>query len=184
MARDDGIAEAKSVVTGVSNPVTEALCERLSGRYRKPLISYFLRRIGDKSEAEDLTQEVFVRVIRKTDLSNLENPDGFIFQTAANLLKDRARRARTRDIYRYEVEEMQSRVEEFTPERVMQGKQELSSVLNALGGLTEKTRDMFVLHKLEGLKHREIADLYGVTVSAVEKHCVKALAHLMKHIEK
>lgn len=178
MSREDDIAT--TIVCSALPTDTVALHERLSERYRKPLLSFFLRRVQNATEAEDLTQEVFLRVINKGELNSLKNPDGFIFQIAANLLRDRARRAKTRSSYKYEVEQFQSQAEAFSPERVIQGKQDLQSVLSALGALSEKTRDMFVLHRLENLKYQEIADLYGISVSAVEKHISKALARLMK----
>jgi RNA polymerase sigma-70 factor (ECF subfamily) len=46
--------------------------------------------------------------------------------------------------------------------------------------LDERTRDAFILHRLEGWKHAEIARAYGVSVSSVEKYIIKALAHLMR----
>ena len=42
---------------------------------------------------------------------------------------------------------------------------------------------MFILHRLDGMKHREIAELYGLSVSSVEKHLRKAFAHVMKSVE-
>ena len=71
-----------------------------------------------------------------------------------------------------------SAVEELSPERVLEGRQSLASVLRALDELDERTRDAFILHRLEGMRHAEIADLYGVSVSSIEKYIIKALAHL------
>jgi DNA-directed RNA polymerase specialized sigma24 family protein len=63
---------------------------QLDARFRRPLMSYFLRRLGNRSEAEDLTQQVFVRVLAG-DMAELENPQAYIFTVASNLLKDRGR---------------------------------------------------------------------------------------------
>jgi RNA polymerase sigma factor (sigma-70 family) len=70
--------------------------------------------------------------------------------------------------------------EELSPERVLEGRQSLASVLRALDELDERTRDAFILHRLEGMRHSEIADLYGVSVSSIEKYIIKAIAHLAK----
>lgn len=160
-----------------------AAIDDLSARFRAPLISYFLRRVSSVAEAEDLTHDVFARIIDGDRLKGLKNPDSYVFAVAANLLKDRARRAHTREIYRGELEASNREPEVLTPERVLQGKEKLDVVRAGLAELTEKTRDMFILHRLEGLKHKEIADLYGVSVSAVEKHVVKALAHLARKVK-
>lgn len=167
----------------VARPRRNAALDDLSARFRAPLISYFLRRVSSVSEAEDLTHDVFARIIDGDRLKDLENPDSYVFAVAANLLKDRARRAHTREVYRIELEEAHREAEVLTPERVLQGKEKLDAVRAGLAELTEKTRDMFILHRLEGLSHKEIADLYGVSVSAVEKHVIKALAHLARKVE-
>ena len=51
-------------------------------------------------------------------------------------------------------------------------------VIDALEELDERSRDAFILHRLEGMKHAQIAELYGVSVSSVEKYIIKALALL------
>jgi RNA polymerase sigma-70 factor (ECF subfamily) len=53
----------------------------------------------------------------------------------------------------------------------------------ALRQLPERTRDVFMLRRFEGLKHAEIARLYGISVRAVEKHFAKALAHISVELE-
>jgi len=52
----------------------------------------------------------------------------------------------------------------------------------ALLQLNERTRDVFVLSRLERMKYAEIAEMYGISVSAVEKHMIKALAHLARRV--
>ena len=150
----------------------------LSARYRQPLIAYFQRRVRSREEAEDLTQEVFLRLSRRLDVEQVENPEAFLFRTAVNLLRDRSRRGKTLASHLVEMTHRGSAVEELSPERVLEGRQSLASVLRALDELDERTRDAFILHRLEGMRHAEIADLYGVSVSSIEKYIIKALAHL------
>ncbi len=59
---------------------------------------------------------------------------------------------------------------------------ELKRVMDALGALSEKTRHIFILRRLEQMKCEDIASFYGVSVSAVEQHITKALAHLAKTV--
>jgi RNA polymerase sigma-70 factor (ECF subfamily) len=60
------------------------------------------------------------------------------------------------------------------------GKETLQDVLAALGELSERTRDIFVLYRIEKMKQHEIASLYGLSLSAVEKHVLRAITHLSK----
>jgi RNA polymerase sigma-70 factor (ECF subfamily) len=69
-------------------------------------------------------------------------------------------------------------VEERTPERVLLAKSTLRQIEQALEELGERTRDIFLLSRTERVPHREIAERYGISVSAVEKHVVKAIAHI------
>jgi RNA polymerase sigma-70 factor (ECF subfamily) len=164
----------------------DALLNRLSARYRGPLTSYFLRRVRRRDEAEDLTQEVFLRMVRSLQRADdggggrIDNPEAFLFRTAVNLLRDRARRAKTFAEHLAEAVHRGESVEVRSPERVLQGRQSLRSALAALEELDARTRDVFILHRLEGLKHAEIASLYGVSSSSIEKYMIKALAHLAR----
>jgi RNA polymerase sigma factor (sigma-70 family) len=164
----------------------DALLNRLSARYRGPLTSYFLRRVRRRDEAEDLTQEVFLRMVRSLQRpegdggERIDNPEAFLFRTAVNLLRDRARRAKTFAEHLAEAVHRDESVEVRSPERVLQGRQSLRSALAALEELDARTRDVFILHRLEGLKHAEIASLYGVSSSSIEKYMIKALAHLAR----
>lgn len=157
----------------------DSLQQSLSARYRAPLMAFFNRRTGDYGEAEDLAQEVLVRVLQRNELGGVESPDAYVFKIARNLLNDRARRADVRQKYQAELELREEGAEGLSAERVLQGKEELARALSALAELKEKTRDIFILSRLEGMKYREIADLYGMSVSGVEKHLIQAFAHIM-----
>jgi RNA polymerase sigma factor (sigma-70 family) len=163
----------------------------LDARFRRPLISYFKRRVGDHAEAEDLTQQVFMRLLAAGGLDRVEQAEGYVFTVAANLLKDRGRRASRRSgrdgepinvsIDPYLVAQLsREAVEERSPERVMLGRETLADVLKALDALGERTRDIYILFRLENMKQREIADLLGIGQSTVEKHVVKATLHLAR----
>jgi len=160
----------------------------LDRQYRAPLLSYFRRRLKDSSEADDLTQEVFLRIARRCEPLANDNVEAYIFTIAGNLLRDRGRRAAVRgstvslDDERAWTTSPPALVEVLHPDRVLVGRDDLQRVLQALDELSERTRDVFVLQRLDGLKNREIAVALGISVSAVEKHMVKALVHLSSRL--
>lgn len=160
----------------------EQFLRQLSESYRQPLTAYFQRRVRSRNEAEDLTQEVFLRLVRRLDVEALDNPEAFLFRTAVNLLRDRSRRGKTRRSHLAEVAQQQPGIEELSPERVFDSHQHLSVVLQVLEELDERSRDVFILHRLEGMRHAQIAELYGVSVSSVEKYIIKALALLTQRM--
>ncbi|MGE0666928.1 MAG: RNA polymerase sigma factor [Sphingomonadales bacterium] len=178
MKREPKVDDTPAVV---GEQARQRLVAALAERYQMPFVRYFMRHVGSRAEAEDLTQEVFLRVLRREVVPDVEYVEAFLFRTAVNLLKDRHRAAKVRASHAKDAA-LQKAAEEISPERVLMGKQSLRVVLDALGQLNQTTRDMFLLHRLEKMKYQEIADLYGVSVSAVEKHMMKALAHLAKRI--
>ena len=70
--------------------------------------------------------------------------------------------------------------EDFSPERVLLSEESLADVLRSLEELGELTRKIFILFRLENMKQKDIAALYGIGQSTVEKHVVKAVVHLAK----
>lgn len=158
----------------------------LDSRFRAPLFAYFSRRVKDRCEAEDLTQEVFVRLVRQAKQPRREAIQAYVFVTAANLLKDRARQriSHRTDAHRSLDEVSESSpaalalVEDRDPERVLNGKDTLREFVGALEELSERTRDIFILSRIEHMHQGAIAKLFGISVSAVEKHVMKALSHL------
>ena len=161
----------------------------LQSEYRAPLLAFFLRRVRNRAEAEDLTQEVFLRILRTPGAAE-STSSAFIFTVATNLLRDRARRLQTSGgpLVQLETDNGASAGaklhEEISPERVLLGKEALQRVYKALGKLSPQTRDIFLLFKLEQMKQRQIAEIYGISVSAVEKHIVAALTHVAKEVRR
>ena len=156
-------------------PHADDVANAMSRRFRPALMAFFLRRIRNHSEAEDLTQEVLMRVAERGSTIDAAQPDAYIFQIAANLLRDRGRRQKVRTAYQVGLGANEAaQVEERDPDRVLQARQSLATVLNALRELPMRTRTIFILFRLENMKQREIADMLGISVRTVEQHVVRA----------
>jgi RNA polymerase sigma-70 factor (ECF subfamily) len=151
-----------------------ALFEQYSG-----LLQRFLRRrIDDTEEAADLVQDVYLRLVRTRDLQRIAHPKAFLFQTATNLLRDdrRGKQVRRADHSQHALHRLHA-TETPTPERVLEGRQRLRAFEQALAELSPRCREVFLLARYDGLTHPQIARRLGITVSGVEKHIVKAIAH-------
>lgn len=156
--------------------------EALDRRFRPALMAFFSRRLGSRVDAEDLTQEVFVR-LASGQANQLDHADAYVFQIAANLLRDRGRRLAVRannaDLLR-SVE--QERNASYDGERILLAKENLQHVLQSLNELPTKTRDIFLLSRLERIPHAQLADMYAISVSAIQQHIVKATKHLATRV--
>lgn len=168
----------------VTEGLQSDLRQQLVARFHAALVRFFIRRIHVEANAEDLAQDTLARVLRAHAFNDVQDAGRYIFRVAINVLRDYQRRAEHPGTHVNLEEAIQSEgeewlVEDFSPERVLIGRESLAAVLRALGELDERTRNIFVLFKLENMRQKDIAALYGIGQSTVEKHVMKAMAHLL-----
>lgn len=152
----------------------------LSARYADAVRRYFSRRLAGAPDIEDLTQEVFVRLLRRARLGDIENIEGYLFQIAANLMRERGRhRLRRRlDAQQPFDDDFSETYDDVSPERILLGREAYDLMVRSLQELPERTRTVFILNRFEDLTGVEIARRLGVSVSTVEKDMMRAIAHL------
>jgi RNA polymerase sigma factor (sigma-70 family) len=155
----------------------------LARRLWAPLTRYFSARARRGADVEDLVQEVFLRLARRVGDAPVEAAEGYVFAIANSVLADSYRRAARQlpaapdDL---DGEGPRGLAEDRSPERVLLAREELGAVERALLELPERTRFAFALNRYEELTYQEIARRLGISVSAVEKHMMRALAHLAR----
>ncbi len=150
--------------------------------YVPGLRRYFSKRLP-AADVDDLVQEVFVRIQAHEGDSPIQQLDRYLFTTAASVLSDYLRRRAVRHEGDHQtLEEFHHPVEELTPERVLLDREALQVTVTAIAGLPARTRDVFVLHRFEEMTCAGIAEQLGMSVSAVEKHIMKALRVLYSQL--
>ena len=163
---------------------TDATIASLHPVYGPALTRFSQRRILEHADVDDLVQEVFLRLSRRGDLTDITNIGGYIFQTAANVLKDRLRHRMSRQANDHNfLTDQQIDDTAFSPERVLVGKETLNHLSAALAELPDRTQMIFVLCRLEGMQYAEVAKKLGISVSSVDKHMAKAMDHLMSRLK-
>jgi len=154
----------------------------LAAQMRPALIKYFRRKTGSVTEAEDLAHDVLTSAFTHARWTTPDQAKGYIFRAAINRWRDRHRRLKTRGVTipwdeSAEVAEAQSRANS-SPERVLIVNEELDQVARALEELSVRTRTVLMLIRLEQMKVATVAQVLGISVSAVNKHLSKGMAHL------
>jgi RNA polymerase sigma-70 factor (ECF subfamily) len=155
------------------------MLRELNATLRTSLYRYFARRMRDPGEIEDMIQDVFVRLLKRGGVAEMEHLRGYVFQTASSVLADRLRQRRSR--YADAHDEFDASMhggQETTPEDVLLGRENLARATALVLELPERTRVIFVLRRLEGMRYNDIAARLGISVSAVEKHMQRAIVHL------
>lgn len=151
-------------------------------RLRPKLRAALLSRVGDTQAADDLLQDLFLRIPRiSRNLENAEQAQRYLLRMARNASIDLARGENRR------AELLLDAVELFdrgvpTPEDHALGAEQLRALDQALRELPGKTREMLVLSRIEGLTHGQIAERLGVSRSLVEKRLVQAVLHCRTRI--
>ncbi len=161
------------------DPLLAAYAER-----RANLLRFFGARTGAR-RAEDLVQELYVKLATRPPGEAAENPVALLYRIATNLMLDEARgrrRSEARDTAWREVAHVsfggQDIADEPTAEAVAASRQRLNQLAAAVAGLPPQMQRAFRLHKLEGLSHAETAAAMGLSVKSVEKHVSAAIRNL------
>lgn len=143
------------------------------------LSAYFYRRLKGDDEPADYVQEVFARLARHMPLETIRQPRHYLRRIARNLLFERSRRLKTRAIFNsvplsplIEPSVLPDQEQGLEMEDVM------AAYRRALDDLPARTRDVFVLHRVDELTYKEIGEQLGITIPTVQYHVARALAHL------
>ena len=140
------------------------------------LARYLAKRVGPEF-ANDLVQDVFLRAATSPQLTTLANPRAFLHRIAQNLLVDRARRQRCKIVTVTSAEPVERRCP-AEQEYQLEADELQAALALALGGLPERTRAIFVMHRFDEMAYREIQRVFGISLAGVEYHMMKALAHV------
>lgn len=153
---------------------------------RQNLVRFFTVRTGSAAEAEDIVQDIFVK-IAGLDGAAIENPSAFLYKLGTNVLLDRVR-ARRRGLAREDAyfaiqvgdggSASDPAVASPSPEHAWEFKRRLAEVMRVVNEFPPQRRRVFVMHKVEGLSYGEVAESLGISKSAVEKHMTAALRTL------
>lgn len=153
---------------------------RLARRYRLPLVRYFTRRGLAAEAAEDCAQDVFLRIVQ-AEPGRIDNPEAYLFRVAANVLVDRARREQARPRASDQpLDAADLAAPEHGPARIFEDREALKTLAAVIGELPTRTREIFLLNRLEGLSYTQLAARYLVNVKVIEREMGKALAHVRR----
>jgi RNA polymerase sigma factor (sigma-70 family) len=167
----------------------KALIERLFAAHGGALQAFFRRRIRSKPEARDLTQEVYLRMLRVSDAEVIRNPEGYLYAVASNLVKEHAvlewrwgRGLEVSDVERGDAELARQLAELPAFEEQIDFELRAVRLREVLMQLSPKRRAALVLQYQRGMSYEEIGKELGVSVHMVKKYLAQALALCRKRM--
>ena len=166
------------VMSDIRPAMAAPLAAHLEELYRTEspkLLRYFQRRVREGDDAFDLVQESFVRLTRFMARHPLPYPAPYLQRIARNLLFDRARRLDTRlAIFHVPVDDAGLAIDADQAHR-MEADDVMRLYRSALEALPDKTREIFLLHRMDELTYKEIGKRLGLSIPTVQYHVARAL---------
>lgn len=165
----------------------EKSLEILIEKYLKSIYSFSYKNVGNQADAEDITQEVFVKVwknIRKFDQNKSFKP--WIFQIAKNTSIDFLRKKKTIPFSRFENEKGQN----FLIDNLEAVSSNFINIFSdrkilaaAMENLTQKEQKIIALRHNDGLSFREIADIFEESINTIKSRYRRTLISLRRKVK-
>lgn len=162
--------------------------KELVERHQNALLNYIYRYTGDRASAEDIAQEVFLRVFRNAkEYQPVSSFKTWLFKIATNLclneLRDNRIFSNTTDIFEpNESGFVALASNSHSPEKETESRELGAILMRAVSGLPENQRVALLLHKYEGFSYLDISRVMGCSVSAVESLIHRARRGLKKQL--
>ncbi|EKF17579.1 ECF subfamily RNA polymerase sigma-24 factor [Nitratireductor pacificus pht-3B] len=147
-------------------------------RQHQELVRFAARLVGGRDGGEEVVQNAYLRLAHRSRQGGaIEHPKAYAFSVARRAAFDFTAERNREWLHRVDFEDADVGAAGTDPTQLLDRRQRilrLAVVLNELPGACQKA---FILNKIEGHPHREIARRLGISVSMVEKHIMRAMIH-------
>lgn len=152
------------------DPAQKPDVQRLYSEHHRWLRAWLLRRVGNPHDAEDLSQDTFVRILRRSDaeLQEIHEPRAYLTTIADGLAISLIRRQTLEQAYAEALGNLPATLAPSPEERCI-ALQTLAEIDRLLGRQPAQVRQIFLLAQLDGLSYAEIAQRTGVSINVVQK---------------
>lgn len=163
----------------------------LFSTYYDRLQRYALHFVLDESAAHDIVQDSFVQLWEKRDAIVFTSVQGLLFKIVRNNCLNYLRHQVIRNQYFQSLADGDDSLERlyntdffYHSDTELLYKELQQEIDEVLGELPERSKEIFEISRLEGLKNREIAERLGISIKIVERHIGRALQLLAKRLKK
>lgn len=163
-----------------------AFVERLFKRQGSALRAYFVRRVRRGTDAGELAQEVYLRLLRVPDVTSIRNPEAYLYTVAGNLLREQALQQR-RDAAAVDVDDpsVSAQLAEWPGFGAdMDDSQRARRLLEVLQQLPPKCQAAVQLQYWHDRSYADIAAQLGVSTNMVKKYLSQALVHCRRRMSR
>lgn len=170
----------------MSNKELSGICKEnvFSGFFKshaKALRNYLYYKFGNEDQAEDVTQEAFIKLWQNCADVPIEKAKSYIYTIANNASLNVI--AHQKVVLNYAKSSPNKDTTNESPEFILEEDEFKSKLLKAIGKLNETQRVAFLMHRIDGKKYAEIASELDISIKAVEKRIHLALVELRKEFD-
>jgi len=163
----------------------ETICEEsmfssIFKKYSKSLHNFLYYKYGKQVNVEDNVQDAFIKLWDKCKDVPVDKAKSFLFTVANNSVLNVLKHEKVKLNYQ---KIKPKEYTNLTPEFLMEEDEYMQKYQRALSNLTDGQREAFLLNRIEGKRHKEIAEMLNISVKGVEKRLYGALKSLRKEIE-
>jgi len=159
-----------------------AAFEQLFYKHQERVYSTALRMMSNQEDAQDLTQEIFVKAYQNIRKFNFRSAfSTWLYRLAVNMCIDELRKRKSANTM--PLEEAISQADANTPEDYAISRDTERQVWNAINSLKEKERAIIILRDIEGLSYKEIAEVFRCSLGRVKSRLHEARQKLKTILE-
>lgn len=162
------------------NICNKSIFSKIYEKHAQGLSDYLYYKYGERLDPNDKAQEAFIKLWENCKKVTLKTAKSFLFTTANNLMLNAVKHEKV--VLNYQKIKPKDYDNE-SPEFILRKQEFLAQYQTALQNLKEEQRVAFLLNKVEGKKHAEIAELLGVTKKVVEYRIYSAFNQLQKELK-
>ncbi len=153
-----------------------AAFRKLFDIFNRPIHRFVSYKLADSDAAEDVTQEVFIKLWEnRSDVQPERSIKSYLYTIANNLTLNYIRHSKIVRKHQENTRLVSEHLAERSPEQLLEQVEFDEAVLTAINHLPEKSRIVFQLSRLENLSYKEIAARLDISIKTVESHIGKSL---------
>lgn len=168
----------------------DRLLASMVARHRRPLLKFFVSRLPNASDAPDLVQEVYLRLLRHDRPDLIRCPEAYLFTIASHIASEHTLKSPNRlphiaieDVPPHEMPTDGGTYVAPAPEDVVIGQDRVRQLEAVLETLSPKARATLIWHRRDGKTYNEIGAKLGISRNMVKKYLAQALSECRKRIE-
>ncbi len=156
--------------------------------HKSRIYSYSCFMLKNRLDADDVTQEVLIRIWNNLDNFNQSSAKSWIMKTTHNLCLDYLRRRKVnsqRELIIDEGEEIQIRSPHYLSDPEVSARREMlkERISNAIERLPEMLKEIFIMYEIQGFKYREISENINVPINSVKVYLLRARKKMQEELK-